>query len=116
MRIAPLDLDPPRRRAAQPVCVDSAKRAILFAYVARVATDFEQRAFERHVLDCGPCYDDLLATWRVAELLEEFAQGHDAPGAMPSLVGRLHRRGSLRFALLAAAFLMLGIALGAAVF
>jgi Putative zinc-finger len=112
MRTLPIDLRPTRRKTAQAVCLDASKRALLFPYVARVATEVEQRAFERHILECEVCYDDVLAAWRVAELLEQFAVGVDAPGALPELLRRTRRRSGVRLILAILLAAVVGFALG----
>jgi hypothetical protein len=93
-------------RAAPTHCTDLAERKILFRYGMRRATEFEQRAFERHILACDECFEDVVAVWRVSALLDEWVDGKDGPAeGLPELLhasARHRRRALVAVAILAA--------------
>lgn len=58
-------------------CTDATGRRLLFRYASRVAGEFEQRSFERHMLECDLCYEDFLAVWRVGEIVQTWPAGEE---------------------------------------
>lgn len=53
------------------LCSDLERRRMLVRYGFRLASEFEERAVERHLLECDACYDDVAALWRASELVAE---------------------------------------------
>jgi hypothetical protein len=51
-------------------CTDIAARRVLLRYGTRGTSEDEERDFEQHILRCDDCFDDVLAVWRVAALLD----------------------------------------------
>jgi hypothetical protein len=74
-------------------CEAPATRKLLLAYGMRRATKPEQETFERHVRSCAKCSDDLVAMWRVAELIDDWMRRpDDAPAGVAALVRARRRR------------------------
>ena len=65
-------------------CTDPSGRRLLFRYSAHEASEYEQRAFERHMLGCDLCYEDFLAVWRVGEIVEGW-EDDDLRGRTPEV-------------------------------
>lgn len=64
-------------------CTDPSGRRLLFRYTGREASEFEQRAFERHMLECDLCYEDFLAVWRVGEIVESWSDDSAESSVLP---------------------------------
>lgn len=89
-------------RAAPTQCTDRSERRFLFRYGLRQANEFEQRAFERHILTCDECFEDVVAVWRVSVLLDEWVEEKDGPTeGLPELIRTTSRRRRLQVLLVA---------------
>ena len=83
-------------------CDSPATRKLLLSYGLNRATEPEQQAFELHVRTCPRCSDDLVAMWRVAELIDDWMlRPEEAPTGVSALVRANRRR---RVVLVAMAF------------
>jgi hypothetical protein len=88
----------------QATCDDAVARRHLLRYAAHDATEFEERIFERHLMSCDACFEDLVALWRVAAVLSDWPDEPEARSRRSSMPdGRRRPRAVVAMGLLAAA-------------
>jgi hypothetical protein len=73
-------------------CGDPEARRLLLPYGLRRANEFEQHAFESHLLGCDACYQDLVALLRFASLLDEWTDAAEPAATTVTTALRRERR------------------------
>ena len=94
-------------------CTDPERGRLLLDYVLNGLDEARSTGFEAHLLECDACYSNFTALVRTSSFLADLV--NDGSGKLPPAVAFLRQRTRARWvkrALLAAALLLLGFAVG----